>query len=148
MKITKNQLKKILIKEFKNTSLGQDYNFDNLITGFPPIIFDPPDEGGGGGGGNLCGPGKPRYERIRSKVFNSVEDWMEYKFGKDVNIYIEYEKHLRKIVDHHGKPIIPMIGRHEMKRIIVILEEIVDYLCYYGGNMHALFNDPSPIFKP
>ena len=148
MKITKNQLKKILIKEFRNTSLGQDYNFDHLITGFPPIIIEPPGEGGGGGGGNLCGPGKPRYERIRSKVFNSIEPWMEHKFGKDTNIYIEYEKHLRKIVDRQGQPIVPMIGRHEMKRIIVVLEEIVDYLCYEGGSMYSLFNNPAPIFKP
>lgn len=49
MKITKNQLKKILIKEFKNIS-GDFGNFDDLdLTGGPPDLppIDDDDEGGG-----------------------------------------------------------------------------------------------------
>ena len=49
MKITKNQLKKILIKEFKNIS-GDFGNFDDLdLTSGPPDLppIDDDDEGGG-----------------------------------------------------------------------------------------------------
>ena len=155
MKLNRKKLRKLILKEFRNTGIGQNQDLENMLAGFPPIIFDPPDEGGGGGGGgSSCSYGSPRYNRIFNKVFNSSEAWMEFKFGgkdedgNDLNPYKEYEKHLRKFVDNNGIPIIPMIGRHEMKRIITVLEEIVEYICYEGGSVYQLLWDPTPVFDP
>ena len=47
MKITRAQLKKMLLKEFKFT--GQDFDIDITGDDLPPAA-DPPERGGGGGG--------------------------------------------------------------------------------------------------
>lgn len=153
MKLNRRKLRRLILREFLNTSGGQNQDIENMIGGFPPIIFDPPG-GGGGGGGSSCSYGSPRYNRIFDKVFNSVEDWMEFKFGgmdengNEKNTYKEYENHLRKFVNDKGIPIVPLIGRHEMKRIITVLEEIVEYICYEGGSVYQLLWDPTPVFDP
>jgi len=144
MKITKRQLRKLILKEFKgvddpNKLKFSNSHFDDMlkqVTG-PPIPPDiiPPNRRGGG---DNCRPGSPRYEAIYKMVRNGIEPWMQQKFPSG-NFYLEYEKHLISLG-------IPMFGKNAMKRIIVVWEAIVDYLCQFGGNTHDLFNDPRRAF--
>ena len=71
MKITRKQLKKLILKELKNT-----YNQDNILGtgGAPPnnMFFD-----GGEGGGN-CPPEK--MDRYYTQVFDTFGLWIESTF--------------------------------------------------------------------
>ena len=145
MKITRRQLRKLVLQEFrgvddKNKLKFSNRNFDDMLRKvtappIPPDIIPSPRRGGG----NNCRPGMPRYEAIYKIVRNGIEPWMQQKFPEG-NFYLEYEKHLVSLG-------IPMFGKNPMKRIIVVWEAIVDYLCKFGGNTHDLFDDPRPAFK-
>ena len=108
MKITRRKLRKILLKEFKNTGRYDDSIFGAGAGGgqLPPV--KPPRRGGGGGGdephdysgrsNDPCGFGNPKGDYYYDLVFNSfgrwVEDNMQFGGPNAFDNYIEYMKSL------------------------------------------------------
>ena len=88
MKITRKQLRKIILHEFKETGLYDDFDFDITSGGgqLPPI--EPPRRGGGGGDGNdplgfgggssqPCDFGNAKGDKYYDMVFTSFPEWVE-----------------------------------------------------------------------
>jgi|TARA_R110001592_G_scaffold350152_1_gene646060 hypothetical protein len=86
MKITRKQLKKIILKEFDMSGM-MDNDIDDLLGtgGQPPT--KPPEHGRGGGGRgpkkNPCEFGMPRFEKSYDIVFETFAVWVQNneKFG-------------------------------------------------------------------
>ena len=92
MKITRRQLKKIILNELRDT--GEYDNFDIGIGvgggNIPPV--EPPRRGGGGGGdgeeprdfsgrsNDPCGFGNPKGDYYYDLVFNSFGNWVETNY--------------------------------------------------------------------
>ena len=80
MKITRRQLKRLILKEFDMSGMmGSD--IDDLLgsSGQPPL--KPPERRGGGGGRrpkkSPCDPGMPRFEASYDLVFESFPAWVQ-----------------------------------------------------------------------
>ena len=80
MKLTRKQLKKIILKEFDMSGM-MDNDIDNLLGagGQPPT--KPPEYGRGGGGRgprkNPCESGMPRFEASYDLVFETFAVWVQ-----------------------------------------------------------------------
>ena len=117
MKITRRQLRKILLKEFRKTGRYDDFDtgrYDDFDFGagagggqLPPV--KPPRRGGGGGGeeprdfggksSDPCGFGNPKGDYYYDLVFNSFGGWVEehmatYGSKDPFDNYIDYMKSL------------------------------------------------------
>ena len=131
MKITKKQLRKLILKEFLNTG-GQQFNFkdfDRLGSGsgsgfLPP--FEPPRGGGGGGGKSVRCYDNSLYDETYNKVLDAFND---YLYMIDISEY-EYQ-------DIHG--II-------FEEAIDIMSNIAMSVCTGSLNIENIigaFNDPT-----
>lgn len=143
MKITKKQLKKLILKEFlRNDNNELDFNLNDILYPSDGNIDPPEINPRRGGGGRNCEPGSARYERIFDKVMNAYEPWIMSTFSEnnhEFGQYGEYANHLLKLGVNPEE-----YGRHIIKGFISIMEYIVEHLCLNGGNMYKLFNDPRP----
>ena len=69
MKITRKQLKKLILKEFlRNDNNELDFNLNDILYPSDGNIDPPEINPRRGGGGRNCEPGSARYERIFDKV--------------------------------------------------------------------------------
>lgn len=103
MKITKRQIKKIIIKEFKRADISS-YNFGDIVKGdsgfTPPPDFPTRGDGGGGRGSNCEDPsgGDGRFDDAYGRVLDAFEaflitsdlDYMSY-FDHLASLGIKYE---------------------------------------------------------
>ena len=108
MKISRRQLRKLLLKEFKNTGQYDDFDFGAGAGGgqLPPV--KPPRRGGGGGGGDgeeprdfsgrssdPCGFGNPKGSMYYDKVYSTFFDWIVRNFP----LTEEDKKHNKEITE-------------------------------------------------
>jgi len=96
MKLTRKQLRRLILKEFK---MGTDFSLpsidiNDLIsggTGFPPPPDIPGDPGGGDGGGHNCddpGGGDGRFDAAYNRTLDAFEDYL-ITSGLDYISYID-----------------------------------------------------------
>lgn len=135
MKLSKRKLKKILLKEFKDTF---DLNIDDFVfsggggTGHIPPN-DPPRRGGGGDGGGgwnpnnnnpgRCSFGNPHYDRIYNQVASSFSSWVEMNFPLSQEEEIENQK------------IINSGDRNQFSNIATEYDKYISYIT----SMHPVF---------
>lgn len=111
MKITRKQLRKLILKEFKDTGRYDDFDFGAGAGGgqLPPI--KPPRRGGGGGGNgeepkdfrgrssDPCAFGNPKGDMYYDKVYSTFFPWIETNFP-----LTEEEKiHNQEIIDRRDE---------------------------------------------
>ena len=97
MKVTRRQLRKIMLKEFDMSGMTKN-NIDQLIGNLPPV--KPPNQGGGRGPRKKpCESGMPRAEAAFTKVINSYQPWMQANFdlGGNKDFIDHYFNHLEKL---------------------------------------------------
>jgi hypothetical protein len=95
MKITRRQLRRLILKEFKMSS-GADLpsiDINDLIsggTGFPPPPEIPGEPGGGGGGSSCEDPtgGDGRFDDAYSRTMDAFEDYLMVT-GLDYGSYVD-----------------------------------------------------------
>jgi len=107
MKITRKQLKKILIREFRDTGSYRNFDFGAGTGGgqLPPV--QPPRRGGGGGGddgegfggfsgrnNNPCGFGSPKGDYYYDLVFNTFGAWIDTNYP----LTLKDEEHNKEIM--------------------------------------------------
>ena len=97
MKITRKQLRQLILKEFRNTYT--DDNIDYLGSGSGPPTITPSSGGGGGPRKKPCDSGMPRAEASFTKVMNSYQPWMQANFdlGGNKDFMDHYFDHLEKL---------------------------------------------------
>ena len=142
MKITRTQLKKIILKEFSRNNSDSGFNLNDVLYPSDGDIPPPDEKSRRGGGGRSCEPGSARYERIFDKVMSAYEPWIMSTFNKDNHEYGQYGEYANYLLTLGVNA--EEYGRHIIRGFITIMEYIVDYLCLNGGNMYKLFNDPRP----
>jgi len=104
MKITKKQLRKILMREFRDMGTYQNFDFGSSSGGgqLPPV--EPPRRGGGGDGegsggfngrnNNPCGSGSPKGDYYYDLVFNSFGTWIDTNYP----LTLQDEEHNQEII--------------------------------------------------
>jgi hypothetical protein len=97
MKITRKNLRQLILKEFRNTYT--DDNIDYLGSGSGPPTITPSSGGGGGPRKKPCDSGMPRAEASFTKVMNSYQPWMQANFdlGGNKDFMDHYFDHLEKL---------------------------------------------------
>lgn len=110
MKITRKHLRKLILKEFRETGFYDDFDFEAGSGGgqLPPV--KPPRRGGGGGGGegpgdfsgrnnDPCDPGMEAYESSFDEVINTFQPWIQDNFslGGELDFIDYYFKHLESL---------------------------------------------------
>ena len=97
MKVTRKQLRKIILKEFDMSGMTKN-NINQLIGNLPPV--KPPNRGEGRGPRKKpCESGMPRAEAAFTKVINSYQPWMQANFdlGGNKDFIDHYFDHLEKL---------------------------------------------------
>jgi hypothetical protein len=123
MKVTRNQLRKLVLKEFKNTSLSNgNMGISDIIGGFPP---PPDDHDQGEPSGRGCPPEK--FDRLYNEVADVFESYMSIRFDDDILSYFEY-------IDN-------LVGSRVQRSFDIISDElfvnITDSLC--RGKLKSIF---------
>lgn len=138
MKLNRVQLRRIILKEFRDTSLDQ-YNFDDLISGggsgnLPPVDNRPR---GGGDGPKPCDFGQPKHDRTYERVFNTFGDWVDANFPGEVPFddYLDYLMGLGIEMDE--------LSDNYMEFFKILMEVITIYACNMNIiNLEDIYKDP------
>lgn len=134
MKLTRQQLRDVIIKEFKMDNSNIDIGDIIRGGGFPPQ--SPPESHGGGGGGSKCEDPSDRSGKF-DKAYNKTLDSFELFLMLNGLDYLTYFKHL-------SAREIP----HEVSMSFlsdVMLYEIALSLCkgkVKFDMLHSIFNNP------
>lgn len=134
MKITKIQLRKMILKEFRDT-LSDQYNFDNLIGnsgggGKPPED----DDRGGEPGPDKCSFNNPYYDSIYNKVFRTFGTWVQNNYG-DSDQYLEHLFDLGVTMDE--------ISEDYNEFFEILITALADYACQYNvSDLERIYKDP------
>lgn len=149
MKLNRRKLRKLILKEFRDT-FGQDFDFGAGAGGgqLPPVI--PPRRGGGGGGGddgngfgdfgrnpnpNKCEPGHPHYDGVYDRVFRTFGDWVEDNFP-DYQAYMDY---LLGLGIHMSD-----LSDRFMEFFELLMTAIADYACAFNiTDLTSIYKDPT-----
>ena len=149
MKLNRKKLRKLILKEFRDT-FGQDFDFGAGAGGgqLPPVI--PPRRGGGGGGGDgdgpgwdprrdpnpdRCSPGNPHYDRVYDQVFGTFGAWVEDNFS-DYQAYLDY---LMGLGIHMSD-----LSDRFMEFFELLITAIADYACAFNKtDLVSIYRDPT-----
>ena len=150
MKITRKQLRRLILKEFKMSSVGDlpSIDIDDLTsggTGFPPPPDIPgdPGRGGGGGGGHSCEDptgGDGRFDDAYNRTLDAFEDYLMMT-GLDYIGYIDRLKNMGipGLEDVTGKALMDFLSDELLFEIAMALckQRIVDEM------LPVAFNNPA-----
>jgi hypothetical protein len=153
MKLNRRKLRKLILKEFRDT-FGLDFDFGAGAGGgqLPPVI--PPRRGGGGGGddGNgggwdprrdpnpgRCSSGNPHYDRIYDQVFRTFGAWVEDNYS-DFQLYLDYILSLGVEMDE--------LSDHFMEFFELLMTAIADYACAFNiTDLTLIYRNPVPAIR-
>ena len=156
MKITRYQLKKLLIREFRDTGSYQSFDFGAGAGGsqLPPV--QPPRRGGGGGddgggfGGfgrrnnNPCGFGSPKGDYYYDLVFNTFGTWMESNM-KSNPVDNEYDNYLNHLKSINPEFTMDMVSDDYMEFFELLMTMIAEYACQNNiEDVESIYRDPMP----
>jgi hypothetical protein len=154
MKITRKQLKKILMREFRDTGSYRNFDFGAGSGGsqIPPV--EPPRRGGGGDGegsggfngrnNNPCGFGSPKGDYYYDLVFNTFGTWMSSNMKSDPseNEYDNYLNYLRSIYPEFT---MDMISEDYMEFFELLMTAIAEYACANNiEDVESIYRNPIP----
>jgi len=148
MKLNRKKLRKLILKEFRDT-FGQDFDFGAGAGGgqLPPVI--PPGGGGGGGddgnGGGWdprrdpnpgrCSSGNPHYNSIYDQVFRTFGAWVKDNYG-DGDQYLEYLFSLGITMDE--------LSENYNEFFELLITAIADYACDFNiTDLTSIYKDPT-----
>ena len=147
MKLSRRKLRKIILREFRNT-FNNDFDFGAGAGGgqLPPVI--PPNRGGGGDDGgsggwdprrnsnpSKCEMGHPNYDRIYESVFRTFGAWVEDNFS-DYQLYLDYLLSLGIQMDD--------LSDRFMEFFELLITAIADYACAFNiTDLTSIYKDPT-----
>ena len=152
MKITRKQLRKIILKEFREAGRYDDFDFGAGSGGgqLPPV--KPPRSGGGGGGeeprgfsgrnNDPCGFGSVKGDMYYDRVFTTFPAWIEanMNIGGD-DPYDNYLTYLSRYPDFS----MDMVSDNYMEFFELIMTIISEYACKNNiKNLETLYHNPLP----
>ncbi len=154
MKITRKNLKKIIIKEFKETGRFDLFDFGAGAGGgqLPPV--KPPRRGGGGGDGeeprdysgksnDPCGFGNPKGDYYYDLVFNSFGSWIEANMLSGTsNPYDNYLDYIKSIDSQFT---MDLLSDNYMEFFELLMTAIAEYACENNiKNVKTIYVNPMP----
>ena len=157
MKITRRQLRKLVLREFRDTGRYDDFDFGAGTGGgqLPPV--KPPRRGGGGGGeeprdfggGNNdpCGFGNPKGDYYYDLVFNSFGTWIESNMTEGrSNAYDNYLDYIKTI---DASFTMDMLSDRYMEFFELLMTAIAEYACENNiRDIESIYRNPmSAILK-
>ena len=153
MKISRRQLRKIILKEFRETGRYDDFDFGAGSGGgqLPPV--KPPRSGGGGGdgegfgdfggkGSDPCDFGNVKGDMYYDKVYTTFPEWIETNMttGGD-NPYDNYLTYLSRYPDFS----MDMVSDNYMEFFELIMTIISEYACERNiKNLETIYINPLP----
>lgn len=155
MKLTRRQLRKIVLKEFRNIGGYKDFDFGAGTGGgqLPPV--EPPRTGGGGGGdgeeprdfsggsNDPCGFGNPKGDYYYDLVFNSFGPWVESNmfYGSD-NAYDNYLGYIKTMDPSFT---MDMLSDRYMEFFELLMTAIAEYACENNiRDVESIYLNPMP----
>lgn len=156
MKITRKQLRKLILKEFRATGEYQDFDFGAGAGGgqLPPV--EPPRRGGGGGddgegfGGfgrknnNPCGFGSKKGDYYYDLVFSSFGTWISSNMKSDPTEN-EYDNYLNHLKDIYPEFTMDMISEDYMEFFELLMTAIAEYACANNiEDVESIYYNPIP----
>jgi len=149
MKITRKQLRKIILKEFRETGRYADFDFGSGVGGgqLPPV--KPPRSGGGGGegpggfggrGSDPCDFGNAKGDMYYKKVSNSFGNWIETNMasGGD-NPYDNYLTYLSRYPDFS----MDLVSDNYMEFFELMMTIISEYACENNiSDLESIYLNP------
>jgi len=151
MKITRKQLRKLILKEFRVTGHYDDFDFGAGSGGgqLPPV--KPPRSGGGGGdgegfgdfggrGSDPCDHGNAKGDMYYNKVFDSFGSWIEANMtsGED-NPYDNYLTYLSRYPDFS----MDLVSDNYMEFFELMITIISEYACENNiSDLESIYLNP------
>ena len=153
MKISRRQLRKIILKEFRMTGHYDDFDFGAGSGGgqLPPV--KPPRRGGGGGGeepndfsgrnNDPCGLGSVKGDMYYDKVYTTFPEWIETNMtsgGDD-----PYDNYLTYLSSSYPDFSMDMVSDDYMEFFELIMTIISEYACLNNiNNLETIYHNPLP----
>tara|TARA_B100000287_G_scaffold384102_1_gene390308 strand:+ start:151 stop:621 length:471 start_codon:yes stop_codon:yes gene_type:complete len=151
MKITRRQLRKLILQEFKETGLYNNFNFVSGGGSLPPI--EPPRSGGGGGGDDgpfgfgggssqPCDFGNAKSDKYYDMVFTSFPEWLETNMiTGNSNPYDNYLNYLNKLPGFS----MDLVSNNYMEFFELIMTIMADYACKRNiTDLEKIYKNPLP----
>jgi len=151
MKITRRQLRKLILKEFRMTRQYDDFDFGAGSGGgqLPPV--KPPSGGGGGGDGegsggfnrrnnDPCSHGNAKGDMYYNKVSNSFGNWIETNMisGGD-NPYDNYLTYLSRYPGFS----MDLVSNDYMEFFELMITIISEYACENNiSDLESIYSNP------
>ena len=168
MKITRKQLRKMILKEFKvmDVDTPKRFDFGSGAGGNLPPIWTPRRRGGGGGedpqdfsnnNPGRCEFGNPHYDQIYEDIFQTFEPWVIENYGSPDNYFDfiltlinpstktdSYEGDTFSMEDLGVRDNPSHIDRDKNEFFQILMTSICDYVCIYNiPNPTVVYSDPS-----
>ena len=155
MKITRKQLKKLILKEFRDTGRYEDFDFGAGAGGgqLPPV--KPPRRGGGGGNGgeeprdfsgrsnDPCGFGNPKGDYYYDLVFNSFGSWVEENMmSGTTNPFDNYLNYIKSLDPEFT---MDLLSDRYNEFFELLMTAIAEYACENNiQNVKTIYVNPMP----
>lgn len=139
MKITKVQLRKIILKEIRDT-MSDQYSFDSLIAGggsgnLPPVDNRPR---GGGDGPKPCDFGQPKHDRTYERVFYTFGNWVDANFPGE----FPFDNYLNHLITKLGIEMDELSDEYN-EFFKMLMEVMAIYACNMNiKNLEDIYKDP------
>jgi hypothetical protein len=146
MKITKRQLRQLILKEFKIMDFDTPKKFDITAPPIKPPVTPPRRRGGGGEDGEpydftpdknpgRCEMGNPIYEEIYDDVYYGFPDWLSNSIYQNFDAYLDYLMNIGVVLSDLSD------NRNEFVKMFY--RAVADYACKYNiSNLELIYMDP------